>query len=184
MSLPIKLTTSDQPPVILTVSRDALLSGSRVFSDVLSIKPESQGTDQSIAVVETENDLKAFLLLIEGKGEQAVLVLEKYRDGQWENLARLGVKYECPTILQAIEAKIWCVLSGKSVREVSKRAHVSFFRRQIDTEQGSAALAFTLATLTGNLDLIKYTAKRAVLIKNLQSPDFHATQEWKDRLAG
>ncbi|GAA5880769.1 hypothetical protein JCM16303_004348 [Sporobolomyces ruberrimus] len=161
MSPPIKLTTSDQPPVILTVSRDALLSGSRVFSDVLSIKPESQGTDQSIAVVETENDLKAFLLLIEGNGEQAVLVLEKFSDGQWENLARLGVKYECPTILQAIEAKIW----------------------QIETEQGSAALAFTLATLTGNLDLIQYTAKRAVLIKNLQSPDFHATQEWKDRLA-
>lgn len=54
--------------------------------------------------------------------------------------------------------------------------------REIEAKSDSAAFAFTLATLIGNEGLIAYTAKRAVLLPDLQAASFHAAQEWKERL--
>jgi len=58
----------------------------------------------------------------------------------------------------------------------------SLFHRQVEAEKGSAAFAFTLATLTGNADLIKHTAIRAARIQDLNGPELHASQHWKDKL--
>ena len=54
--------------------------------------------------------------------------------------------------------------------------------REIEARSGSATFSFTLATLIGHDELIRYTAQRAVQMYDLEVASFHVAQEWKERL--
>ncbi|GAA5880767.1 hypothetical protein JCM16303_004347 [Sporobolomyces ruberrimus] len=141
----IKLATSDDPPVILSVSRSALISHSRVFADMFAIGHSSKDDEEPISVSATEKELKVFVSIMEGEAEKTENALDAFSEEQWENLAALGDKYDCFSVRKVIESKVW----------------------QISAEGGSAAFAFNLAVLTDNTKLAKHAAKRAVLIGDL-----------------
>ncbi|GAA5880764.1 hypothetical protein JCM16303_004345 [Sporobolomyces ruberrimus] len=177
----INMSTSDDSPVVLSVSRIALIANSRVFADMLAVGNDSEGTDDSIPLAETEEELKVFVYILEGRDEEAQKTLRRYSDGQWEKLANLADKYDCMVLRKVVETKAWSVLYG-SARSVDCTDLTYNVVRQIEAENGSSAFAFTLATLTGDEHLIRTTAKRAVLIRNLNHEDFHAAAVWKERL--
>ncbi|GAA5845311.1 hypothetical protein JCM5353_006458 [Sporobolomyces roseus] len=161
MDAQIILTTSDNPPVSLTISRSALIVHSRFFADMFSLNLESDGT--SLKLVETEKEVKPLLMIIEGGDDDREKKLELLSEIEWEMLAKLADKYDCWSARKLVEAKVW--------------------ELEAKRQSGSAAFAFTLATLTGNEHLICHTAKRAVLIRNLEERSFRAAPEWKERLA-
>ncbi|GAA5973560.1 hypothetical protein JCM3765_006445, partial [Sporobolomyces pararoseus] len=151
---------SDDPPVLIKVSRAALVTQSKVFADMLSLPLESDSKDPSIPLEEQEADIKTFFLMLEARESEENLAA--LTESQWRTIAALSDKYDSWSVRKAVEAKAW----------------------QLEAEGGSAAFAFTLATLTGNHELIKCTAKRAVLIPDLQSSSFFVSRGWKDGLAG
>ncbi|GAA5882130.1 hypothetical protein JCM16303_005617 [Sporobolomyces ruberrimus] len=156
----IDLKTSDDPPVVLSVSRSALIVQSRVFADMLSVGRDSDSDDNTIPITETEAELGHFLLVVEGKYEEAKEALKVAKNAEWEKLAELGDKYDCLIVRQIVADKAWRLTTGT----------------------GDARLAFTLATLIGNPSLIECTGKRVVCSRDLQTPALHAAQQWKDRL--
>ncbi|GAA5882133.1 hypothetical protein JCM16303_005618 [Sporobolomyces ruberrimus] len=159
----LNLQTSDDPPVLLTVSRAALAMQSRVFADMLASGLHPDDKKDSIAVIpvtETEAQLEVLYRIVKGENEAAETVAKGLEEGGWEELAVLADKYDCFSLRKYAEAKAW----------------------QVDAAKGSAAFAFTLATLLGDVALIQHTAKRAVLIEDLTSHDFRVSEEWKDRL--
>ncbi|GAA5986753.1 hypothetical protein JCM5350_000524 [Sporobolomyces pararoseus] len=155
----ITLSTSDDPPVLIKVPRSALVANSKVFADMLSLPVKSDNQDESIPISENESEIKVFLSMLESNESQENLAA--LTEAQWRMIAKLSDKYDSWSVRKAVEAKAW----------------------QVEAEGGSAAFAFALATLTGNQELIKHTAKRVVLIPDLRSSRLHVTQEWKDRLA-
>lgn len=177
----INLSTSDDPPVVLSVPRIALIANSRAFADMLTVGNDSEGADDSIPLAETEEELKVFVYILEGREEEAQKTLRRYSEKQWEKLANLADKYDCMVLRKVVETKAWSVLH-KSARSVDCTDLTYNVVRQIEAEKGSSAFAFTLATLTADEHLIRTTAKRAVLIRNLDHEDFHAAAVWKERL--
>ncbi|GAA5849108.1 hypothetical protein JCM5353_002540 [Sporobolomyces roseus] len=159
MDAQITLTTSDNPPVSLTISRSALVTHSKVFADMLSLNLKSEDDDKSIPLAETKKEVTPLLLVVGDQEGQREEVLSTLSEEGWETLAKLADKYDCWAVRREVEAKAW----------------------QTGSENGSAAFAFTLATLSGNDSLIRFTARRAVAV-NLTDPNFRATQPWKDRL--
>lgn len=97
----------------------------------------------------------------------------------WEIFAQLTDKYDCASGRFKVQAKIWCasLTVSRAPQSVTTVRH-----REIEAKNQSAAFAFTLATLIDDDDLICYTAKRAVRLKDLEDPGFHAAREWKERL--
>ncbi|GAA6008281.1 hypothetical protein JCM10207_000067 [Rhodosporidiobolus poonsookiae] len=100
----ITLTSSDTPPVSLTVPRAVLTVNSKVFAGLLSL-PSSSNKDSeqdALTLAETEKDLRPFLCLLEGKD------LEGEMDHKgWESLARLSDKYDSFTVRLACVARAW-----------------------------------------------------------------------------
>jgi len=109
MDAQITLTTSDDPPVSLTICRSALVAHSKVFADMLSLDLESQAGDNSIPLTETEAELKPFLLLVEVKESELRKTLLELDEGGWETFAKLADKYDSCSARARVEAKIWCV---------------------------------------------------------------------------
>lgn len=101
----ITLTTSDDPPASLTVSRSALVVLSKVFGDMLSIDLQNEASDHSIPVDDTKEDLEVFLPLLEGKDTQEYLY--DLRNSEWEAIARLADKYDCKIVRNLVEIKGW-----------------------------------------------------------------------------
>lgn len=105
----INLSTSDDPPVVLSVSRIALIANSRVFADMLAVGNDSEALDDSIPLSETEEELEVFVHILEGRDEEAQQTLRRYSEGQWEKLANLADKYDCMVVRKVVETKIWFV---------------------------------------------------------------------------
>jgi len=110
MDVQITLTTSDDPPVSLTISRSALIAYSNVFADMLSLNLGSEAGDKSIPVAETGDQLKAFLSMIEGGEEDRGGALSGLDENGWINLAKLADKYDCWAARKSVEEKAWSVL--------------------------------------------------------------------------
>ncbi|GAA5974809.1 hypothetical protein JCM5350_001306 [Sporobolomyces pararoseus] len=157
----ITLSTSDNPPILFKVSRAALVTHSKVFADMLSLPLESDDKDTTIPISETAKEVELFVAWIRGDEEKAKQLSEKLKEEGWEALAKLGDKYDSWLVRSMIEKKAW----------------------QVGALTDSAAFAFNLATLSGNLDLIKYTARRAVTITNLEtSPRLRMDKHWRTQL--
>jgi len=101
----ITLSTSDDPPALVKVSRNALIAHSRVFADMLSLNLESDRIDGAIPVEESKQEIFLLKQLIEGKETEGLhKVLSQ---GNWEMVAKLSDKYDCTFIRKMVEAKAW-----------------------------------------------------------------------------
>lgn len=102
----ITLSTSDDPPIPIKVSRAALVTHSKVFADMLSVPLKSDNVDNSIPVTESEKDLQLLLKVLEGEdGRDAIT--KSFSSADWRTLAKLGDKYQCWCIEKLVEAKAW-----------------------------------------------------------------------------
>jgi len=107
MGDPITLTTSDDPPVSLTVSRSALVTHSKVFADMLSLDLKSDNGNHSIPLAENGNQLKPFLSVI-GHGEkEREVALSRLDENGWINLAKLADKYDCWAVRKSVGERAW-----------------------------------------------------------------------------
>ena len=68
-TMSVKLSTADDPPKSIEVSRAFLAARSTVFNDMLSFP----GRDEPVPVAETEAELKVFLLILENTASEDVL---------------------------------------------------------------------------------------------------------------
>jgi hypothetical protein len=107
MSDLITLTTSDTPPISLTIRRSSLVANSTVFDDLLSLPTSSEygSAEASLAVTETEKELKPFLNVIGGEED---IQLDEIG---WESLAKLGDKYDSSAVRREVKARILYVSS-------------------------------------------------------------------------
>ncbi|GJN89913.1 hypothetical protein Rhopal_002902-T1 [Rhodotorula paludigena] len=106
MSDKVQLRTADSPPVVLEVSRAALVVGSRVFADMLSLPAPDKTADAVLDLHETEKDIKPFLQLLEGEEEGvATLLASETQISVWETLARLVDKFDSPVGRLALRSK-------------------------------------------------------------------------------
>lgn len=106
----LNLQTSDDPPVLLTVSRAALAMQSRVFADMLASGLHPDDKKDSIAVIpvtETEAQLEVLYRIVKGENEAAETVAKGLEEGGWEELAVLADKYDCFSLRKYAEAKAW-----------------------------------------------------------------------------
>jgi hypothetical protein len=103
----ITLTTSDIPPISLTIRRSSLVANSTVFDDLLSLPTSTKDGSAKgpIAVTETEKELEQFLDVVGGKED-----VELDEIG-WESLARLGDKYDSSAVRREVKARILYVSS-------------------------------------------------------------------------
>ncbi|GAA5893007.1 uncharacterized protein JCM6883_007537 [Sporobolomyces salmoneus] len=125
----ITLTTCDDPPAYLTVSRSALVVQSKVFGDMLSMDLQHENNDHSIPLDDRKADLKMFVTLLEGKETQESLNALKVTE--WEAIARLADKYDCGIVRKSKRKKgsaafaftlaAWTG-SHKSIETTAKRA--------------------------------------------------------------
>lgn len=109
MDAQITLTTSDDPPVSLSISRSALVAHSKVFCDMLSLDLKSDDGDTSIPLAETEMELKSFLLLVQGQESEVEKRLSGSNEKDWETFAKLSDKYDSATGRARVQIKIWYV---------------------------------------------------------------------------
>jgi len=110
MDAQVTLTTSDDPPVTLTISRSALVTHSKVFADMLSLNLQSEAGDKSIPVAETRDQLRTLLSMIEGGEEEREGALSGLDENGWINLAKLADKYDCWAVRKSVEDKAWSVV--------------------------------------------------------------------------
>jgi len=103
----ITLTTSDDPPVSLTISRSALVTHSRVYADMLSLNLKSKDGDKSIPLTETEAELKPFVLMVEGREEELQEALSGLDEKGWLALATFGDKYDSWGMRNLVVMKAW-----------------------------------------------------------------------------
>ncbi|GAA5841140.1 hypothetical protein JCM9279_000556 [Rhodotorula babjevae] len=150
MSDSLTLLTSDDPPVSLTASRTALAAHSKVFADMLSV-PAGDKASEPVVVAETQEQIEPFLRLLEGQAPAL-------SSPQWEVLARIGDKYDSFVVQQAVVARGW----------------------KLEAKNEEPLHAFTLATTTGNKDLLDRSALRAIRVPDRST--LGADQEWRDRL--
>ncbi|BGP31018.1 hypothetical protein JCM10296v2_002782 [Rhodotorula toruloides] len=108
MAEQIALYTSDSPAKHLTVSRAVLAAHSIVFRDLLSIPtsaPDVSDTthkDCSVAVAETEAEIKPFLSILTGEFDEPLELSE----GEWKDVARLADKYDSKVARGLLENKV------------------------------------------------------------------------------
>lgn len=105
----VRLSTSDNPPIVLSVPRHALVANSRVFADMLTLGRQSEEDDFTIPLTETQAELEAFVFLLECKEEEAAKSIQSFSQDQWEKLAQLGDKYDCFVMRKVVERMAWCV---------------------------------------------------------------------------
>jgi hypothetical protein len=101
----ITLSTSDDPPALVPVSRDALIAHSRVFADMLSLDLKSDNSDKFIPVAEKEKELWPFIGLIDS--EQSQELTENMSEEEWETVGTLADKYDSQLVRTMVEAKAW-----------------------------------------------------------------------------
>ncbi|GAA5835496.1 hypothetical protein JCM5353_002375 [Sporobolomyces roseus] len=155
----ITFTTSDDPPASFTISRSALVAHSKVFADMLSLDLKSEDGDKSIPLTETEAELKPFLLMVEGREEELKEALSGLDEKGWLEIATLGDKYDSWGMRNLVVMKAW------ESHSISKLP----------------LLAFALATISANTQLIKATAKGALLDPKLDTYN-GITPAWRSRL--
>jgi hypothetical protein len=106
----ITLSTSDETPALLKISRAALITHSRVFADMVSLSDlKSESVDGSIPVSESEKELNVLLMVIGEPEESRDKVLKSFGSDEWKTLAELADKYHCWTLEKIVEAKAWLV---------------------------------------------------------------------------
>ncbi|GAA5835517.1 hypothetical protein JCM5353_002383 [Sporobolomyces roseus] len=175
----ITLTTSDNPPVSLTISRSALVAQSKVFADMLSLSHKSEDGDHSIPVVETEDQLRPFSMVIEGSDEEREGALSALNERGWINLAKLADKYDSWAVRKSVEEKAWSVLFILDQCQTESKPRIP---REINTSKSNPKLAFALATICQNKKLIQATARPVVLLLDLEAYP-NITSDWRIRLA-
>ncbi|GAA5845318.1 hypothetical protein JCM5353_006461 [Sporobolomyces roseus] len=146
MDVQITLTTSDDPPVSLPISRSALVAQSKVFADMLSLDLKADETDDYITLEESAAVVRPFVLMAEGREDELKEALSKVDEKGWLALATFGDKYDSWGMRNLV------VLKGWELHSTSKLP----------------LLAFALATATSNDTLIKATAKEALLDPGLE----------------
>ncbi|GAA5859195.1 hypothetical protein JCM5353_001068 [Sporobolomyces roseus] len=171
MDAQITLTTSDDPPVSFTISRSALVAHSKVFADMLSLNLEPESPNPTIPLAETDYEIMTLLVIIEPKETDPHDALGQLDETMWIKLLQVADKYDCWHVMQVAQAWLW-QSNEQSPHEESNEQSPELAR-----------FHFTIATFTGNEDLISHTAKRAVLIRDLKDPKFEAAHEWRERLA-
>ncbi|BGP47104.1 hypothetical protein JCM10450v2_002956 [Rhodotorula kratochvilovae] len=143
--------------VLLTASRTVLSIGSKVFADMLSLPPPASNggatgalslSDNSVTITEKKDVVEPFLKVLEGKD------VGELEDETWEELARVGDKYDSFVVQILIEKRIW----------------------MLEAQDDKPLHSYTLAS-------IFRTAYRALAVKNRSmDKSFGAAQEWKHRL--
>ncbi|GAA5974814.1 hypothetical protein JCM5350_001309 [Sporobolomyces pararoseus] len=100
----IKLSTSDDPPVVIEASRTALIAHSRVFADMLSLDLKFN-SNEPIPLDDKARDVNLFVKIIEGSEVDATL--EKMGEQAWEAVAKMADKYDSWSVRKIVEAKAW-----------------------------------------------------------------------------
>ncbi|GAA5974402.1 hypothetical protein JCM11641_005262 [Rhodosporidiobolus odoratus] len=103
----VTISTSDNPPVSLQVSRAHLIAGSKVFADMLSLPTTSDDPHNSPRVQEQAEHFKAFLAVLSGQGRKKGGVLDSLDECGWEKLAMMGDKYDSAVVLTQVQARAW-----------------------------------------------------------------------------
>ncbi|GAA6001223.1 uncharacterized protein JCM10292_006964 [Rhodotorula paludigena] len=161
MSDKVQLRSADSPPVVLEVSRAALVVGSRVFADLLSLPAPDKTADAVLDLHETEKDIKPFLQLLEGDDQgTATLLTTDTQIAAWETLARLVDKFDSPVGRLALRGKIYERL----------------YRNQ------SPTLAFLLATVVNDRNLLFDTGLKIIHLPDLDKV-VKVRNDWHQKLA-
>ena len=111
MDAQITLTTSNNPPVSLTISRSALVTQSQVFADMLSLDLKSDDGNTSIPLTEKASELSTLVTLLESTENVREEALKKLGSAGWISLAKMADKYDCWSIRKLVEAHAWSVYS-------------------------------------------------------------------------
>ncbi|BGO90551.1 hypothetical protein NBRC10512_005270 [Rhodotorula toruloides] len=116
MAKQITLYTSDSPAKHLTVSRAVLAAHSTVFRDLLSIPTSAPDVsdpahkDCSVAVAETEAEIKPFLSILTGEFDEPLELSEE----EWKDVARLADKYDSKVVRGLVENKVRTLTDDES----------------------------------------------------------------------
>lgn len=98
----VLLTTADNPPCTLAVSRDFLVAQSRVFADLLSL-PVGWSSTPSLTLTETKTEIEPFLSVLAGEcGDDAL-----FRKLDFLGQRALADKYDAPIARYVLETEIW-----------------------------------------------------------------------------
>ncbi|GAA5821938.1 hypothetical protein JCM11251_004788 [Rhodosporidiobolus azoricus] len=110
----IHFLTADLPPVAFAIPRSSLVANSRVFADLLSLPASASAgglsTDEPIELYDPADLVRVFFALLSGESMEAVSGLNEVG---WEELARMGDKYDSHVVKLAVVARIWT--TGKTV---------------------------------------------------------------------
>ncbi|TNY19943.1 hypothetical protein DMC30DRAFT_399052 [Rhodotorula diobovata] len=139
----IVIRTSDDPPVELKASRAVLSVGSKVFADLLSI-PRKSGSESSVDVAETAQELKPFLCLLDSSRDKGN-PLEELRADDWAVVARLADKYDAAGVRGFALGACWKWASTLEV--CSGREHAAAFQTAAALGRARYATHFLLKTL-------------------------------------
>ena len=103
------LSTSDDPPVLIKVSRAALVANSKVFADMLSLPLRSDDNNTTIPISETNKEIEPFVAWLQGDEEDAERLSSKLTEVEWESLATLADKYDSWIVRKVVKGKVWSV---------------------------------------------------------------------------
>ncbi|GAA5822000.1 hypothetical protein JCM11251_004819 [Rhodosporidiobolus azoricus] len=165
----IHFLTADDPPTSLTFPCSALVANSRVFADLLCLPASASAggftSDEPIELYEPADVIRAFFAFLSGESTEAAAVRALDEVG-WEELARMGDKYDSHVVRLAVLARIW----------------------QLEADEGDALHSYTLASLVGDGQLLTRTARRAALVQDRDVARFGASDlhkgyldEWEER---
>ncbi|GAA5848869.1 hypothetical protein JCM9279_002969 [Rhodotorula babjevae] len=156
----ITIRTSDDPPVEFKAARSTLVTGSKVFSDMLSLPQGSKICQEGVInVAETQSEVAPFIRLLnithdEGKP------LEELKVEDWPVVARLADKYDSNAVKGLAIGMYWYgMLTAGFVceRVLTTSSHSSRKWRSNDTEH---AAAFRTAHALADRGLIKISLFR------------------------
>jgi len=107
MDAQITLTTSDDPPISLTISRSALVTHSKVFADMLSLDLKGGKAGGPVPFDEPEDIIRVFVLMAEGREEELKGALSKVDEKGWLALAAFADKYDSWGMRNLVVLKGW-----------------------------------------------------------------------------